>query len=223
MKRYVYKLVADNGGAPCVPDETLSLAICKPIIRQCAEPGDWIYGFAGDALHASHPNNRLIYVAKITSIIDGREYYKLDGLYADRPDCIYQYSKASFFIRKDARYHEDGNALTRDLGDSRDSFPRARVLLSTEFRYFHRSGPEPKSGSSVRRVLDALTQGHRVNLDDQVQKELDDLASKAFSEASLTAHYEAGIKHCNCFEFDEDIATDNLNLLASQACGSRRK
>jgi hypothetical protein len=32
---YFYKLTADNGGAPCVEDGLLSLAICKPAIHGC--------------------------------------------------------------------------------------------------------------------------------------------------------------------------------------------
>ena len=27
---YVYKMVVDNGGAPCITGKLLSLAICKP-------------------------------------------------------------------------------------------------------------------------------------------------------------------------------------------------
>lgn len=38
-KVYLYKMIADDGGAPCVANELLSLAICKPIIRAVAEPG----------------------------------------------------------------------------------------------------------------------------------------------------------------------------------------
>lgn len=30
---YIYKLTGDDGGAPCVCDGILSLAICKPAIR----------------------------------------------------------------------------------------------------------------------------------------------------------------------------------------------
>ena len=32
-KLYIYKMTTDNGGAPCVRDEKLSLAICMPIVR----------------------------------------------------------------------------------------------------------------------------------------------------------------------------------------------
>ena len=36
-KIYVYKMTADTGGAPCVYQGILSLAICKPKIRRKAE------------------------------------------------------------------------------------------------------------------------------------------------------------------------------------------
>jgi Nucleotide modification associated domain 2 len=36
-KVYIYKLTVDDGGAPCVQDEVLSLAICKPFIRSTAQ------------------------------------------------------------------------------------------------------------------------------------------------------------------------------------------
>jgi hypothetical protein len=44
---YVYKMVVDNGGAPCVTRKLLSLAICKPKIRKSAERGSLIFGFGG--------------------------------------------------------------------------------------------------------------------------------------------------------------------------------
>jgi hypothetical protein len=47
MNIYVYKMVADNGGAPCVSNGLLSLAICKPMIRKMAESGSLIFGFGG--------------------------------------------------------------------------------------------------------------------------------------------------------------------------------
>jgi hypothetical protein len=68
---YFYKLTADNGGAPCVEDGLLSLAICKPAIRSTARCGDVIFGFAANSLH---PDNRLIYIARVTE-------KSKDGLY----------------------------------------------------------------------------------------------------------------------------------------------
>ena len=46
---YIYKMVADNGGAPCVAAGLLSLAICKPMIRKSAAKGSLIFGFGGKA------------------------------------------------------------------------------------------------------------------------------------------------------------------------------
>jgi hypothetical protein len=62
-KIYFYKLIADNGGAPCVTNDLLSLAICKPMTRKTAEIGDLIFGFAANSLN---PDNRLIYVSRVT-------------------------------------------------------------------------------------------------------------------------------------------------------------
>lgn len=63
---FFYKLTVDNDGAPCVVDGLLSLAICKPMIRRTAFPGDLIFGFAANSLHA---DNRLIYIARVTEKI----------------------------------------------------------------------------------------------------------------------------------------------------------
>ena len=36
---YLYKMTVDDGGAPCVQDRMLTLAICKPTIRRVAPEG----------------------------------------------------------------------------------------------------------------------------------------------------------------------------------------
>jgi hypothetical protein len=58
---YIYKMVADNGGAPCVAAGLLSLAICKPMIRKSAEKGSLIFGFGGKVY-----GERLLYIACVT-------------------------------------------------------------------------------------------------------------------------------------------------------------
>ena len=70
---YFYKLTSDNGGAPCVQDRLLSLAICKPKIRMNAQPGDLIFGFAANSLYS---DNRLIYIAQISERVCDGTYYK---------------------------------------------------------------------------------------------------------------------------------------------------
>ena len=60
-KVYIYKMTVDDGGAPCVSDGILSLAICKPAIRSTAKHENIILGFAGNRLYE---NNCLIYAAR---------------------------------------------------------------------------------------------------------------------------------------------------------------
>ena len=78
-KIYFYKMIVDNGGAPCVQDGLLSLAICKPQIRSTIDTNDFIIGFGSNVL-----DNKLIYIAKITDkLLDG-EYYKQEKYYHNR-------------------------------------------------------------------------------------------------------------------------------------------
>ena len=83
---YVYKLTVDNGGAPCVQDGLLTLAICKPMIRRMAVTGDLIFGFAANSLH---PDNPLLYIACVDEKLSGDAYYCQER-FADRGDCIYE-------------------------------------------------------------------------------------------------------------------------------------
>lgn len=66
-KIYFYKLIVDDGGARCVENGLLSLAICKPMIRRTAKNGDVVIGFAANSLHA---DNRLIYVARVNEKLE---------------------------------------------------------------------------------------------------------------------------------------------------------
>jgi hypothetical protein len=93
---YFYKLTTDDGGAPCVEDGLLSLAICKPMIRGTAEVGDLILGFAAKSLHA---DNRLLYVARVTDKAPNGEYYTT-AKFARREDCIYERSGNRFLWRQ---------------------------------------------------------------------------------------------------------------------------
>jgi hypothetical protein len=134
---YVYKLTHDHGAAPCVADGLLTLAICKPGIREHAHRGDLIFGFAGKRLS---PDPRLIYIARVTDFEDDGDYYD-KATYEHRGDRIYiRGDDGTFSRRPDARYHTDKDThLEHDLG-SFPEYKRARVLISDDFRYFG-SGP----------------------------------------------------------------------------------
>ena len=80
---YFYKMTTDNGGAPHVSDKLLSLAICKPMIRSTAKPGNLILGFAANSMNA---DNGLIYVAQVSEKLGGDEEFHslLDDLLVAR-------------------------------------------------------------------------------------------------------------------------------------------
>jgi hypothetical protein len=174
---FVYKMTTDNGGAPCVANGLLTLAICKPAIRSSGEICDWIYGFGGKEL-----KGRLIYIAEVNYKLSNGAYYR-SRKYANRPDCIYRYDvKDERFVRKrTALYHKGNENLKRDLGDC-PIYPRANVLLSCNFRYLGDAG-EKISGDDyplLTRILNSLKQGHRVNHDAALAKELEELRNKVW-------------------------------------------
>jgi hypothetical protein len=168
-KIYFYKLTSDNGGAPCVEDGLLSLAICKPMIRSTAEHGNLIFGFAANSLHR---DNRLLYIARVTEKMRDGKYYQVKR-FTRRGDCIYEWRADRLAWRRDALHHGPDD-LVKDLGVF-PSYDRANVLLSDDFRYFGANGSaEYKSRYPlIKNAIARLTQGHRVYHDVQLMTQLE--------------------------------------------------
>ncbi len=162
---YIYKLVADTGGAPCVTDRLLSLAICKPDIRKTASVGSLIFGFGGRKY-----GERLIYIARVTGKPAAGDYYR-DRRYARRADCIYRDVNGSALLKSNARYHAITDQRRKDVGLR---FERAFVLLSDDFRYFGRSGTNDYKFrfSRIRDAIEGLGRGHRRFHSDALREEL---------------------------------------------------
>ena len=159
MRRvYYYKLTVDDGGAPCVQSRMLSLAICKPMIRSTAQPGDLIFGFAANSLHS---DNRVVYIAQVTSKVQGGDYYR-ERRYARRDDCVYEWRRSRMWWRRGALHHGPEH-LTRDLGGHPD-YAKANVLISTDYRYFGSEGSSEykRHYPRIKEAIDRLGQGHRV-------------------------------------------------------------
>lgn len=155
---YFYKLTSDNGGAPCVQDGLLSLAICKPMLRATARRGNLIFGFAANSLHR---DNRLIYIARISEKVCAGAYYK-EQKFESRGDCIYQWQDDRFERREEAKYHAGGGNLKHDIGTP-PNYQKAMVLLSDDFRYFGGAGSAEYKCRYllIRCAVEHLGQGHR--------------------------------------------------------------
>jgi hypothetical protein len=176
-KYYFYKLTVDDGGAPCVENALLSLAICKPYIRQTATIGDFVFGFAAKCLHT---DNRLIYVASIANSLRNGDYYKTAD-FAGRRDCIYLWDNRMYRVKRDARFHGSLAHLYHDLGTPPE-YPRANVLISDDFRYFGGSLPEnyKQQFPQLRQAIESLRQGHRVFHSARLRENLEILLRQTF-------------------------------------------
>lgn len=197
-KIYFYKLTVDDDGAPCVTPGLLSLAICKPMIRNTANEEDIIIGFAANSLHA---DNRLIYVARVTKKLRNGEYFKRPK-YTARGDCIYEWRGGRFAVRAGAKHHGSDGDLVRDLG-KHAAYLRANTLVSQEFCYFGQSGSDAykKVFPAVAKAVANLGRGHRVHHDTKLLEDLERMAkwSCALNGASIqgksTSKPRYGVSH----------------------------
>lgn len=138
MTYWVYKLTYDCGTAPHVRDGLLSLAICKPKIRERAAVGDVLFGFSGRSRKVNR-GERLIYVAQVTEKLAAPGQYYERPEFRNRWDCIYERKGRRLIWRAGSLTHEGEESRTRDLGPA-PSYPRAVVLLSDDFRYLGAEG-----------------------------------------------------------------------------------
>ena len=203
-KVYIYKITSDDGGAPCVWNGILSLAICKPAIRSSAPEGSIILGFAANELDRKNP---LVYAARVTSRLENGEYF-VASKFRGRPDRIYEWSHGRFSWRFDAKFHSSKN-LRHDLGNP-PAYKRANVLLSEgtkSFRYFRCDCPLDYKSQfpSLKRLIENLNQGHRVNLSTDLRSEVDLLVKQVFRMRSIHNRTEVPSASCvhSCSREDE--------------------
>jgi hypothetical protein len=161
---YVYKLTTDNGGAPAVFRNKLSLAICRPKIRATAEVGDWIVGVAGQGLL---PNAPLVYIMQVTEVSEDGTYYAQKST-KSRPDAVYKWKRNKLAWRPGAAFHGPEDAI-RDVGIG-PQYKGARVLLSTRYRYFGKAASTSYSvvAPLAHKMAQSIGRAHRVNHSDAV-------------------------------------------------------
>jgi hypothetical protein len=177
---YVYKCVVDDGGAPCIDGDLLTLTICKPYIRSTARPGDLIFAFGSNA---ESPANRLVYIAEVHRRMTGGKYFEAEE-FSSRKDCIYErLSNGLLQRRSNARFHDYEGARISDLGN-KPSYPKANALIAKDFRYFGKRGTNDWKTDAVKlcELVEGLGQGHRVNLTSDLLSELIELKKRVWQE-----------------------------------------
>lgn len=129
---------------------------CKSRINWSRQPSSgWIVGLGGNDL-----GDGIIYIARVTGTA-GSEYYR-DRAFVRRPDCIYHFRGGELIRKKAAAYHEDPGNRARDIGPAPE-YRNARVLLSSDFRYFGK--PKEPIPDDSQAFVDSTGRGHRVNHD----------------------------------------------------------
>lgn len=179
---YVYKLICDNGGAPCIFRNLLSLSICKPHIRTSAQIGDWILGFGGK----SRPElcGRLIYIAQVTAIEENGEYYAR-AQYRRRPDCIYQRISTGYAYVEGSHYHGPED-IEHDLG-AKPHFDRARILLSNRFCYFG-AKQGPLLDAAITEIYNGLPRDYVKHHAPDIRARLECFIASVFEQFGLGKH-----------------------------------
>jgi len=142
MTLFSYCLPIDSGAAPNPYWNVCTLAICKPVIRRVADPGDWVVATGSSDYNFE---NKVVYamqVSKKLTIEDYDKYCKTSkkekipdwdciDIRKRVGDCIYDYTSGKAVLRKSV--HDKYNR-ERDLVG-------INVLLSENFYYF---GSKPK-------------------------------------------------------------------------------
>jgi len=135
MNLYSYVITHDSGFAPNPFGGFLTLATCKPKIRQHAQSGDWIVG-TGSARTVG--NHKLVYAARIADTIPIEAYGELPEYEIKRPstrgerwrrhgDNIYFKQNDEWNHRRNM--HHGPDSLERDVGGK-------NVLICNQFWYF---------------------------------------------------------------------------------------
>ncbi len=141
--------------------------------------------------------------------LTNQEYYS-NRRYAHRRDCIYKRSGSGFALKAKARFHHGPGDLEHDLGAAPD-YPNA-VLVSegaTNFRYFGTKCPVEykKKFPRLADEIERLTEGHRVNHNPALYKELVRLKKLLWKARSVMVESSAlpgAVGRCKC----DDIAVE---------------
>jgi hypothetical protein len=155
-----YKLTHDSGFAPNPFHGVLTLATCRPPVRRCRKPGDWVAGFASQQLVARArergveiPFMGLVYLARVTEVIPLWRYFA-DARFAlkkptnDSPHEIERAGDNIYFHDEKRTYHQLPNnhhgpeENAHDLGG-------VNALICSDFWYLGRKCFVPNGGWST--------------------------------------------------------------------------
>ncbi len=154
----VYVVASDDGMAPNIAGNICSLALCKPVVRRVAVPGeDWIVGMST----STHGANRVIYVMPVERKLSYAIYAKKPEFYCKKPtkqqpnnDNIFVNSSSGLVVSPHAMHANRPDKLEKHLSSS-------YVLLSRRFWYFGASAPQLPEIFNETRLVQGARRGHK--------------------------------------------------------------
>ncbi len=156
---FSYTMMADTGFAPHVDNGCayLTLACCKPEIRNSAQKDDWVMGSGGQLLGqraGKDMNQRLVWVGRVSQYLDFDSYYS-NPVFKGRIDNIYRSENGNGkrWVQRRNPYHDENN-IGRDTKHN-------RVLVFERFLYLGASGPKLVEFSGEHLGLFKKGPGHK--------------------------------------------------------------
>ena len=183
MKLYSYIVARDFGFAPNPFYQFCTLGTCKPIIRRCANVGDWIVG-TGSKTRGRE--GHIVFVMRITKIMSFNQYWldprfkqKKPNLRGSRKqafgDNIYYWeSTTGKWNQEDSHHsHPDSTPNKRNINNDTKT---DKVLISDDYIYWGGEGPEiPATYRNFCGFdLCKVGMGHKCNFPDNMANEFID-------------------------------------------------
>lgn len=147
MRLFRYILAHDTGRAPCVDNNLVTLATCKPLIRRGARVGDWVAGF----MPRPHERGELVYAGRVAEVLEWSQY---SDRFSGRIDAVYAVTDEGAVGRLDPSYHDNADAQRKDLSGP-------ILLLDEDCSWYF--GGSPISLPWELQHLAAAGRGHRVS------------------------------------------------------------
>jgi hypothetical protein len=127
---FLYKQRYIDGTAPCDFEDSLSLAICKPAIRNGIKKDHYVLSFSGVDF-----GERFVHAFRVDRVLEKGSYY-FENEWAHRPDCIYfRQASGQALLKPEAKIHRYTGALENDVGPN---FEKANVLLASKGHYVYK-------------------------------------------------------------------------------------
>ena len=147
VRLFSYVVARDFGFAPNPFGGTLTLATCKPRIRQAGLVGDWVVGLTSKE---DSPQPRIVFAMNIDEVLTFQEYWADQRYQYKKPlrpgslkqalgDNIYHQDLHGGWLQCDSHHsHEDGSPNPRNIQTDTQSH---RVLASRRFAYWGSAAP----------------------------------------------------------------------------------